>query len=352
MFQDLIDDALADAPQARGVLLHVEAPREGISWSGVAAGSGATTGQSVHADSTAMIASITKTYTAAATLRLVEQGHFKLNDAIDALIPGETASRLKDAGYRPDRISAAHLLSNTSGLFDYVDSNRFQDRTTAGPSHVWTREEQLDVALSDGEPAFPPGEQFRYSETNALLLTLILERFTDLPFAAAMRHLLRYRDLELRSTWFPILEEAPAGLRPRVRQFATSLGVDSHGLHPTFDLFGGGGIVSTTDDVARFIRFLFAGRVFDRRDTLDLMLTKAEPRRGGPCGYRMGLAEVDVEGRPALGHGGFWGSMVKHLPHLDATVAVFLLERDSWPLNLDIIAAVGRRLATARDDDA
>lgn len=138
-------------------------------------------------------------YLSAAILRLVEQSHIQLNQPINELLPNDRIEQLINAGYDVKNITVAHLNAQTSGIFDYVNADLYQSRTTAKPDHVWTRDEQIALAL-ENEPAFKPGEKFEYSETNNLLLTEILEQQTDLPFYTALRVLFSYEQNGLNNT--------------------------------------------------------------------------------------------------------------------------------------------------------
>lgn len=329
VFQSLVDSMHAAHPGTKGIIMHVEAPAQDISWSG-ATGMADASGRSLEPETPVLIASVTKTYVAAATLRLIEQGKLGLHQPLTELLSVRTDSLLRSDGYDVEEITVMHLMSNTSGLFDYVNTDRFQHLTLYEPSHEWTRNEQLELAVVDGDPVAVPGHMFQYSETNFLLLTEIIEQLTGEPFYSAMRALLRYDALSLHATWFPLLEKTPEDVPALAQQYATSMGVNSYTMHGSFDAFGGGGIASTAGDLARFSQHLFEGRLFGKPETIRQMLSEVATTEPMTQPYHMGLAETQVLGKPAYGHGGFWGTVFKHLPHLNATVAVFVMERDQW----------------------
>ena len=343
MFQPLVERLYTEHPQINGVVLAIEAPDQDISWAG-AIGVADKTGRALSPNQPALIASMTKTYVATAILRLIEQKQLKLYQPIAGLCMHTTQQMLVEGGYDPHAITVAHLLSHTSGIFDYVSSPNFQARTRSDPQHRWTRQEQLKVAMEDGKPQAKPGEGFYYTDGNYLLLTEIIETLVGEPFPKAIRALLRYDELDLKHTWWHLLENPPAGEPKRVQQFATELKVNSYDLHGSIDAYGGGGIIATCSDVARFTRLLFEGRVFDDAETLQLIHTEVPTKDSVPSGYTIGLMKTEVAGFETWGHGGFWGTTMRYVPELNLSLAVFLGQRDEWERYNDLIGAVIRQL--------
>ena len=196
----------------------------------------------------------------------------------------------------------------------------------ADPGHRWTRDEQLRFATEHGDPLGEPGEVFAYGDTNYILLGELLERVTGTTLPGAVRSLLRFDRLGLDHTYWEILEPTPPGTPALAHQY---FGPEFDGavLDGSFDLYGGGGLVSTVDDIARFYRALFHGKVFDKRSTLRTMTTPSRPGReeGGAMGIYAG---VDAAGERCFAHRGFWGTQVVHCPRLDLTFARTLNQAD------------------------
>jgi len=97
--------------------------------------------------------------------------------------------------------------------------------------------------------------------------------------------------------------------------------MDTVNFDPSFDLYGGGGLVSSAEDLARFYRALLQGKVFRRAETLQEMLTIPETnerRTGGS--YGMALQRGKLAGYVVWGHLGFWGTAAGHCPDLDLTI--------------------------------
>jgi D-alanyl-D-alanine carboxypeptidase len=337
-FQAILDEVVAADETIPGVIMHVEAPRLGISWGGAAGVIDFESGRPLTAANPVRIASNTKTYTAAAILRLMEQGKLDLDDSMVDYLPADLVDIVAADGYRPQEITIRHLITHTSGLFDYGDYEGYGEAVMSDLTHRWTREEQLQKAMEWGEPYGDPGEVYRYSDTGYILLGEIIEQVTGKTMAAAFRELLKYDENGLRNTWLESAEPVPTGTAERAHQYFAD--ADTHDGDPSFDLYGGGGNAATMKDLALFLRALFVGGIYDDPATLDTMLTTIEGAAAGPAyhgsemvpgSYKMGLVSVDRYGPTGWAHGGFWGTGVIHFPGLDITVATSVNQQMARP---------------------
>ncbi len=326
VLQSMVDRAVTDNELINGAVLFVDAPRLGLRWEGAAGIAGP--GAPMTALHPVRIASNTKTYVAAAVLRLAEEGRLDVDDAIAAHLPDEIVALLIGDGYRPEQMTVRHLLTHTSGLYDHSDSQKYGDAIMADPQHRWTRTEQVEAAMAWGQPWGAPGEIYTYCDTGYVLLGAIIEQVSGQPLAAAVRDLLHFDELGLAATWWEDLEPPPDGVPDRAHQFIDS--TDTFAFDPSFDLYGGGGLVATVADMARFDRALFSGGVFSDPATGDLMLTTvdgaaarpdADDSALAPGAYRMGVWVVEIDGVTAYAHSGFWGTAAVFVPELDLAVA-------------------------------
>lgn len=94
-----------------------------------------------------------------------------------------------------------------------------------------------------------------------------------------LRKLLNYDGLGLHSTWMETMESAPTGAETRAHQYLGE--VDTYDWDPSLDLYGGGGLASTPDDMATFMRAVFTRGLYMRAATADTMLTTVAADRGG-----------------------------------------------------------------------
>lgn len=185
------------------------------------------------------IASITTSFVATVVLRLVGEGKLSLSDNVEKLLPG-----LVPHG---DGITVRQLLNHTSGIYDYEQDARLLTSYLNGNlGYTWTPRRLVALAVSH-RPLFKPGARWSYSNTNYVILGLIVEAVTKSKLAEQLsRRILQ-----------------PLGLK------ATRLGANAnmgspaaHGYYRRQDVtrlnfsfaWAAGSMVSTAGDVAHFYR--------------------------------------------------------------------------------------------------
>jgi D-alanyl-D-alanine carboxypeptidase len=320
--QRLADSLVAARPRLPGLLIAVESKRHGRTWT-VAAGMADTARKTpLRADQPVRIASNTKTYVAAAVLRLVEQGRLSLRDPLARHLPPALDTLLRRDGYDTDVITIEQVLSHRAGFNEHPAVPSYVARLRTQPRYHWTREEQITWLVDSLAPVGPPGAQFRYSDSGYTLLGAIVERLTGKALGPAVRELVGFDRLGLRQTWWETMEPAPAGVADRAHQYLG--GTDAYGIDPSFDLYGGGGIVASMGDAARFLTALLDGRVLAQRATLDTMLA---PRSPEMTGYGLGIFGTTARGLRGRGHSGFWGTSAMTFPDAGVTIAVAVTEQ-------------------------
>ena len=357
--QSLVDSIARAEGAIPGVALHVEAPHLRLAWSGAAGVTDRKSGTPLTPQHPVRVASNTKTFVAAAILRLWEEGQLELDAPITEHLPAEFLQVMRLDGYEPDDITIRHLLTHTSGLFDYADSETYSLKINADPTHRWSRAEQVQSAMDWGEPYGAPGEVYRYSDTGYILLGEIIAHTTGQSLAVALRDLMDYERLGLTSTWLETLEPKPPGTADRAHQYLGD--IDSYAWDPSFDLYGGGGLVATVGDLARFIRGIFTGGVYARPGTSDTMLTTIAAARGGPAAwgatqvpgtYRMGVAVNEIEGVTVYMHTGYWGTLAAYVPSLDLALGATVTQQESNALGVLFRRALGLVRAAAETEQA
>jgi D-alanyl-D-alanine carboxypeptidase len=318
VLQQRLVQAAAEIQDRALFALHLQAPSLGLAWQ-------ATAGCTTQGDAAGAwrIASITKSYVAAAVLRLMEQGRLALDESIATHLPTVTAQTLRDAGYDDTAITVRMLLDHTSGIPDFV-GDEYVATLLATPGFVWTRAAQLALALRQPRLGVP-GARYVYCDTNYSLLGEVLEQVTGLSLAPAVRRWSGMTELGLQHTWWETLEPDPPQAPPRIAQQYQhgAVALPVAGFHASSDLYGAGGLLATLPELVRYFRALVSGRLFERAATAAQMRTaSAQSRAVAGMPYGLGLELLQVEGTTCWGHGGFWGTVVWHCPALDFTVAV------------------------------
>jgi D-alanyl-D-alanine carboxypeptidase len=263
------------------------------------------TAQAASADTGFAIASVGKTMTAVALLRRVQAGELRLDVPAADWIAPEIAQSFGGL----NTVTLRHILTMTSGLPDYYTDDYLAD-VLHDPSRQ-TAETALSYAFEE-DRLFAPGTDFDYSNTNYVLLGLILETVTGQSYAVAMQTEVFGPAAMTDSFVFgsrsipPSFAQAPA----HVRAYYQSAG------------FGDGGVIATAPDVARFYRALF----LDQTLLSPAMLAEMTSDPTG-AGYGMG---IELDGS-IVGHSGgdlgFSSDVRLHLP--TGTLAVMLVAAEN-----------------------
>lgn len=311
--QEVLAEFLTENPSAPGVSAVVTCAPLELDWSGAAGTVAHGSKDPLTPRQTFRIASNTKTYVAAAILRLVEMGKLDLNDTLAARLAPRHLELLKSDGYDPAEMTLKQLLSHTSGLAEHSGDQRYADAIMEDPQHKWTPDEQIQLCVDWMDPVGQPGEKFSYSDTGYILLGTLIAEITGEKLGPAVRHLLKYDQLGLDNTWWEYMENAPESAGPRAHQYYGETDVTD--WYAAYDLHGGGGLVTDTHDLGSFMSALLHGRVLAKEETLKTMMHE------GSETYRLGLMVVKLNDHEAFGHQGFWNTFSFHIPEKDLTVA-------------------------------
>ncbi|NAS32262.1 serine hydrolase [Flavobacteriaceae bacterium R38] len=323
-FQTILDDAVKKKKiNLSGVSMTVVSPDLDIHWTGVSGFDSNEKDNVLLPEQPFRIASLTKTFIAASILRLQENGKLSIEDPISNYISEEHREILEEDGYDPFSITIKHCLRHQSGLFDYAEgSSDYIEACAKDPNKRWTRTEQLQFAMRVGDPLGKPGEIYEYSDTGYILLGEIIENVSDLPLEEAMRILLKYKSLQLNSTWLESLEKRPEGLPDPVHRYLED--TDATLFDNSIDLYGGGGISSTAKDLGTFFNALFNGGVFEKENTIKLMTTKADlsEEESDEASYGLGMGITPFKDTVLYTHSGFWGTVWIHAPKYNTTIVI------------------------------
>jgi D-alanyl-D-alanine carboxypeptidase len=317
--QTLLDTSTTD--KNMGILLHVESPNQNLSWSGASGYSDSKEKVKLLDNQCFRIASVTKTFVACSILRLWEDGKLSLDSPISQYISKVHFDILKRGRYDADKITIRHLLIHSSGMFDHAFAKQYFEKVTANPTHVWTRTEQLEGLVNWGKPVGAIGEKFHYSDTGYILLGEILERITGKNINDALVDLLDFKHLGLENTRMEDAVNTQNNPNNRIHQYLN--GEDTYNYSCSIDLYGGGGLLSTTKDLSLFFNSLFQNKVFKQKTTLDTMLVRSTyfSTEKPELDYRKGVYLVKLKGMDAWTHTGFWGTQVVYIPQMNLTIA-------------------------------
>ena len=295
-FQALLEETLYSSfDNVPGVAMSVFDGDDEINWTGAAGFDSMVKIDSITSNQTFRIASVSKTFVAAAILRLHEMDSLSIHDKIADYISETHIDLLQKGGYDMSQITIRQCLNHTSGLYDYALGGRtYIEMIINDPQRKWTRTDQIKVAVEAGSPLGRPGEKYGYSDTGYILLGEAIEAITDTTLAASLRSLLHYSDNGLNTTWLESAETHRSSNMSLIHSYLAKH--DATEWDASIDIFGGGGLVSTSRDLAKFMMALFNDRVYGKSNTLDLMLQKVVYKdsqnpeiENNKSGYRLGI---------------------------------------------------------------
>jgi D-alanyl-D-alanine carboxypeptidase len=238
------------------------------------------------ADRRFRVGSVTKTFTAAIVLQLVDEGTLRLDDTLEKHVPGVVP--------RGDEITIRHLLRHRSGLVNFTDYRPWMEEASRSSS---TRP-LGSLRFAGSHPlVFEPGSQEIYSNTNYIALGLIVETATGQTYA----HELEQRILD------------PLGLERTELATARFLSdLDDEGENPNLP-WAAGSIVSTAHDLSRFFSALLSGRLLSEESLAEMK----RPFGGdGASGSGLGLFPTEL---PCGHHWGHAGGIVDYLTLVTAS---------------------------------
>jgi D-alanyl-D-alanine carboxypeptidase len=299
-----------------GILFSIKSGDGQLTWSGAAGINNIKLGDSLKVRQTFRIASVTKTYVAASILRLMEKKVLLLEDPISKHLSPMHAKILAH-DYDLEQITIAQILRHSAGFFDHTHAPEFFDKVFSVPVYEWTRTAQIQLGVEKGDRIGPPGKQFSYSDMGYVILGELIETYTGKSLDGGIKELLGFEKLGLDRTDFERIDTQTDLLR--IHQYLQ--GKDTYNFSPTIDYYGGGGILSNTEELIDFFQALFQGKIFENPATLNLMLTPVSYSIKAKLDYQMGMYKVQVKGMDAYCHSGFWGTQVLYIPKMDLYLA-------------------------------
>ncbi len=290
------------------------------------------------------VGSVSKILTAAAIFKLQDDEQLNINDEVSDWIPS-----IMDYEFIDPSINIYNLLQHTSGIFNYTEHPNFADSIYSSDfTRVWTPIEILEDFLA--EPLFTNGQSWSYSNTNYILLGLIIEAASGQSYHQYIRdQLLSPNDLD-GIALFPYenITSDYAHIFIDLDNDGNVDDIDAAGIdyQSIFSsAWAAGAYTSSAEDIATFARLLYSGKLLSEEAMMDMY---GQYPLNNQVSYGMGVIIVnDEEGNSILyGHNGaiFYSSNVFYFPAKD--IAVSLLANSgnvnadiTYPYMLDIIEA-------------
>lgn len=276
-----------------------------------------------------------KTFAAAVAMQLVTERQIGLDDKVGKYLGNEPwFARLPNA----KDITVRQLMNHTSGLVRYEFKDQFTRDLTAEPDKVW-RPEQLLAYLSDEKAPFEAGKGWDYSDTNYIVLGMIIERVTGRKFYdEAIRRVTR--PLKLADT----IPQNGRRLKGLVQGYAgpenpfggkdAMIENGKFAINPQFE-WTGGGWVSTSLDLARWAKMIYEGKAYDPSLLPQVLDGVPAPMLGRDTKYGLCVIIRKTAAGTSYGHSGFFpGYMTDMMYFPDTKIAVAVQVNSSVPRDL------------------
>ncbi|MFE9816805.1 serine hydrolase domain-containing protein [Streptomyces sp. NBC_00236] len=307
-----LDKAIADVRKQAGipgVVVGLWMPGKGsyVRATGVA---DTATREPMAADSYIRIGSETKTFTVTALLELVDDHRVRLDDPISRYVPGVRNG---------NRITLRHLAEMRSGLFPYTADADFIHDLLSNPQRHFTPRELLAYGMKHRN-TFEPGAQFQYSNSNLVLLGLVIEKVSGHRIEDVIRNRV-LRPSHLRHTLFPtgpgFPDPHPRGYTDQTLSGETE---DATDWNPSW-AWAAGAMISDLQDLRRWAKIVATGELLSPA-------TQAQRLRTLPTGipglsYGLGIFETGGW----IGHNGSlpgYETVTVYLPSQKATLVIMI----------------------------
>ena len=279
--------------------------------------------------------SVGKTFAAATALQLVKEGKIALDDKIEKYLGNEPwFSRLPNA----HDITIRELMNHTSGLVRYEFKEQFTKDLTANPEKTWKPVELIAYLFGEKAP-FEAGKGWDYSDTNYIVLGMIIEKVTGRKFYdEANRRLVK--PLKLTGTIpqdGPRLKGVVQGYAGAGNPFGGKDAMIENGkfvINPQFE-WTGGGWASTAQDLARWAKMIYEGKAFSADLLPQVLEGVPAPMLGRETKYGLCVIIRKTAAGVSYGHSGFFpGYMTDMMYFPEQKVAVAVQVNTSVPRDL------------------
>lgn len=267
------------------------------------------------------VGSTVKTFTATTILLLQEEGLLRMDDPIADYLSAKDLEGIENAG----EATICQLLQHSSGIYNYIQNLHFQTASLNDLTKTWSPAELLSYAR--GEKAyFLPGTDVLYSNTNYILLGMIIEKVAGKPFYQVFEEKI-FGPLSLRYTSFAATDPVPDGIIRGYVDLYSNFNLMEATYYSGWDYYtADGGLISNAYDLNVFLTNLFEGNLLSEV-SLSEMKNWMGPTEGSGDGfetsYGLGIFKIETDFGEAYLHSGdaigYYASMV-YFPEQGVTI--------------------------------
>jgi D-alanyl-D-alanine carboxypeptidase len=266
--QRIIEGSLNDKKSIHSALIYIVIPEKDFQ---VKYAAGISNGEPIQTNQPFHVASVGKLFTATLIGRLIDEGKIRLNDPIHLYLDNALLENLFifEGVDNKDQVTIQHLLSHTSGVADYFakEDNGLVESLYQSPDTFFTPQAMVQYTRDHQSAYFAPGDGYHYSDTGYVLLGLIIESVTGKPFHENLQEVI-FEPLGMKDTYLMFYSEPENGKKP-----IAEIWVNGHEVSQFQSVsidWAGGGVVSTLDDLATYIRALYQNRIISPETLEDL----------------------------------------------------------------------------------
>jgi len=228
------------------------------------------------------IGSVTKQFTAAIILKLQEHKKLSLLDKVSMYFPDYPNG---------DKIRIEHLLTHSSGIFNYTDDREFMQTKAMKPI---THKDMINT-FKDKPLKFVPGSDFEYSNSNYILLGYIIEMLTNKPYEKVVEQMI-FKPLKMKSSGFDFNKLQKSAKAKGYIVYSKENNKESDEFDPTVS-YAAGGMYTTTADLDKWLTELSSGKVISQESYIK-MITPYKNK------YGYGNYINNFAGKTLVAHGG------------------------------------------------
>ncbi len=306
-------------------------------WNGVSGLADIYTMEPVDTAHVFQAASVTKLFTATIVMQLIEEGLLELDDTVEEHLPPMPNI--------PGTRQVRYLLNHRSGLADYLQTPGAWNNWFSHPDSVWPPAQIIEYYSAP--PLFPQNTAFSYSNTNYMLLGMIVEAVTGNPFHVALSERILV-PLGLNDAYFPPAVPVTGDLIPGWSSWSSS-GVYDTDVTPVlgdcFSSFGfaAGALVATPNVLARFTRAVMTGQLLSPASLTIMRTCTNLSFSDGATGYGHGTMRYVYGGNTYFGHSGDISGFTQMSVHSeqDSVTITLSINRNNAPRGLVAAAMLG-----------
>jgi len=248
------------------------------------------------------VGSTVKTFTAVSVFLLQEEGRLGIDDPVTDYLSAKELKGLENA----DKCTIRQLLQHSSGIYNYIQNLKFQTASLNDLPKVWTPDELLSYARGK-EAYFAPGTDVLYSNTNYVLLGMIIEKVTGTPYYEFFKERI-FGPVGMVFTDCAAIDPVPHGLVGGYVDFYSKKELINSTYYSGWDYYtADGGLISNAYDLNLFLTHLFDGEILSEVSLNEMLSWKAPKKiygNGFETDYGLGIFRIHTDYGMAYMHSG------------------------------------------------